>query len=59
MPWRSEAMKDVVACEKSRGAGNKLRSGNVRMGKPTAQAVSQLESIGLGGELRELKYLST
>ena len=52
-------MKDVVACEKSRGAGNKLRSGNVRMGKPTAQAVSQLESIGLGGELRELKYLST
>ena len=59
MPWRSEAMKDVAACEKSRGAGNKLRSGNVRMGKPTAQAVSQFEYIGLGSELRELKYLST
>ncbi len=24
MPWRSEAMKDVAACEKCRGAGNKL-----------------------------------
>ncbi len=24
MPWRSEAMKDVAACEKYRGAGNKL-----------------------------------
>ena len=24
MPWQSEAMKDVVACEKFRGAGNKL-----------------------------------
>jgi hypothetical protein len=59
MPWRSEAMKDVTACEKSRGAGNRHRSGNVRMGKPTAQAVSQFESIELGGELRELKYLST
>ena len=24
MPWRSEAKKDVAACEKCRGAGNKL-----------------------------------
>ena len=23
MPWQSEAMKDVVACEKSRGAGKR------------------------------------
>ena len=23
MPWRSEAMKDVAACEKRGGAGNK------------------------------------
>ncbi len=23
MPWRSEAMKDVAACEKRRGVGNK------------------------------------
>ena len=59
MPWRSEAMKDVIACEKRRGAGNKLRSGDVRMGKPTAQAVFQPESIGLESEPGELKYLST
>ena len=24
MPWRREAMKDVVRCEKPRGAANKL-----------------------------------
>ena len=24
MPWRQEAMKDVVRCEKPRGAANKL-----------------------------------
>jgi len=59
MPWQSEAMKDVVACEKFRGAGNKLRSGNVRMGKPTPQGVSLPEYIGQGGEPRELKYLIT
>ena len=34
MPWRREAMKDVASCEKLRGAANKLRSGDVRMGKP-------------------------
>jgi hypothetical protein len=27
-------MKDVVSCDKPRGAANKLRSGDVRMGKP-------------------------
>jgi hypothetical protein len=27
-------MKDVVSCEKLRGAANRLRSGDVRMGKP-------------------------
>jgi hypothetical protein len=24
IPWHTEAMKDVVTCEKSRGAGNTL-----------------------------------
>jgi len=24
MPWRQEAMKDVVRCDKPRGAANKL-----------------------------------
>jgi hypothetical protein len=27
-------MKDVVSCEKLRGAANKRRSGDLRMGKP-------------------------
>ena len=34
MPRQREAMKDVVSCEKLRGAANRLRSGDVRMGKP-------------------------
>ena len=59
MPWRSEAMKDVAACEKLRGVGNRHRSGDVRMGKPTAQAVSHIEYIDMGSEPRELKYLNT
>ena len=59
MPWRSEAMKDVAACEKPRGAGNELRSVDVRMGKPTSQEVSVPEYIGCGSEPGELKYLST
>ena len=34
MPWRQVAMKDVVSCEKLRGVANRLRSGDLRMGKP-------------------------
>ena len=34
MPWHMEPMKDVVSCDKPRGAANKLRSGDVRMGQP-------------------------
>src|SRR3954447_10236360 len=34
MPWRQEAMKDVVSCEKLRGAASRHRSEDVRMGKP-------------------------
>jgi hypothetical protein len=35
MPWLSEAMKDVVSCDKLRGGANYLRSGDFRMGQPT------------------------
>jgi hypothetical protein len=35
MPWRWEAMKDVVRCDKPRGVANKLWSADFRMGKPT------------------------
>ena len=34
MPWHQEPMKDVTSCEKLRGAANKLRSADIRMGKP-------------------------
>ena len=34
MPWRQEAMKDVVSCDKPRGAANERRSVDFRMGKP-------------------------
>jgi hypothetical protein len=34
MPRHQEAMKDVVSCEKLRGAANERRSVDVRMGKP-------------------------
>ena len=33
IPWYSEAMKDAVTGETLRGAGNKRRSGDVRMRK--------------------------
>ena len=36
MPWRQMPKKDVGHCEKPRGAVYRLRSGDVRMGKPTA-----------------------
>ena len=34
MPWLSEAMKDVISCDKLRGGANNLRSGDFRMGQP-------------------------
>ncbi len=40
-----EPMKDVITCDKLRGAGNMLRSGDVRMGKPTTLVVSISEFI--------------
>jgi hypothetical protein len=35
MPWHQEPMKDAVSSEMPRGAASRLRSGGVRMGKPT------------------------
>ena len=34
MPWHWEPKKDVTSCDKLRGAANKLRSADFRMGKP-------------------------
>ncbi len=34
MPWLSEAMKDVISCDKLRVGANNLRSADFRMGQP-------------------------
>ena len=57
MPWHQEPMKDVISCDKLRGGANILRSGDFRMGKPTAR-YPILKQIGMGGEPPELKHLS-
>ena len=57
MPRLTEAMKDVISCDKLRGAANELRSGDFRMGKPTAR-YPVLNQIGIRGERPELKHLS-
>ena len=57
MPWHQEPMKDVISCEKLRGAANEPRSGDIRMGKPTAR-YPILNQIGIGREPPELKHLS-
>lgn len=35
MPWLSEAMKDVISCDKLRVGANNLLSGDFRMGQPS------------------------
>ena len=57
MPWHQEPMKDVISCDKLRGAANEHWSGDFRMGKPTAR-YPILNQIGIGGEPPELKHLS-
>ena len=57
MPWHQEPMKDVISCDKLRGAANELRSGDFRMGKPTARYPA-VNKIAAGGEPPELKHLS-
>ena len=37
MPRLVEAMKDVLGCEKPRGAAKKLWSGDFRMGQPSME----------------------
>ncbi len=60
MPWHREAMKDAADCDKRRGAVNKHRSGDFRMGKPTTHVVPADEfNSPHGATLREVKHLST
>ena len=60
MPWHQEPMKDVISCDKPRGAANKLRSGDFRMGKPDTVNPYQrmVNQIVIRGEPPELKHLS-
>ena len=48
MPRRILPMKDVEDCEKSRGAVNKLLSGDFRMGKPGMTNIMSLISEYIG-----------
>ena len=57
MPWHQEPMKVVISCEKLRGAANELRSGDIRMGKPTL-GYHTVNQIAVWGEPPELKHLS-
>ena len=43
MPWHRQAMKDVVSCDKLRGAAHKRRSGDFRMGQPGGSNVPSLK----------------
>ena len=55
MPWLSEAMKDVISCDKLRGGANNhyIR----RFPNETTQQFEELLSI-YGGQPGELKHLS-
>ena len=55
MPRLSEMTKDVISCEKLRGVANKLRSVDVRMGKPVWLKTSRRKTVTQGTETS--KYL--
>ena len=60
MPWRQQAMKDVVGCDKLRGGGNKPLIRRFPNGETRPLRWSSLsEYIGQGSERGELKHLST
>ena len=60
MPWQLEAMKDVVDCDKSRGAVKQALIREFPNGEThPACRVSCTEFIGVRSEPRELKHLST
>ena len=61
MPWHQEAMKDVVSCDKPRGAAKQALIRGFLNGEthPRHGGSSMTEYIGHGGERGELKHLST
>ena len=57
MPWLTEAMKDVISCEKWRVGANIPWSVNLRMGQPSS--LKGCYPVFTGGKRGELKHLST
>jgi len=55
MPSQYEPKKDVVSCEKPRGAANERRTLDIRMGKPVLlEAVHSVQAERQAGELKHL-----
>ena len=54
MPWHQEPKKDVISCDKLRGAANKHRAADFRMGKPGRAILCQpmVNKIVIGRETR-------
>ena len=52
MPRHGKAMKGVISCDKLRGGATDRRSGDARMGKPTASHVAVSPAESIGGERR-------
>ena len=50
MPWRLKPTKDVTSCEKLRGAANKHRAADIRMGKPGGSNVPSPMSESIAHE---------
>jgi hypothetical protein len=46
MPWLVEAMKDVLGCDKPRGAAKELWSGDFRMGQPSVVRITLQLLVG-------------
>ena len=60
MPWQPEAKKDVVDCDKSRGAVKQALIREFPNGEThSIYRVPAIEYIGCWSERRELKHLST
>ena len=59
MPWHQEPMKDVVSCEKLRGAANKRYIRRYPNGETQHSVLTYDEYIVIRGEPGELKHLSS
>jgi len=61
MPWRQEPMKGVAGCDKPRGAVNRLRAADSRIGQPARghARARHPQTLGMAREPGELKHLST